>query len=148
MNPSIASAQKLFPRVMIPPTAPAAGTVNGTGLEVHQLTGGGQNYLSGRLHAKTGLDTGTPTTRQVIFTIQDSADNSAFANLLDAAGNAQTITITAVSTQSSIAIDLARARRYVRVTAVTSFTGGTSPTLFQECDLVLCGAVQDPQQAT
>jgi hypothetical protein len=149
MNPQINAAQRLCNRQLIPPTNPVAGTVNGAAVDIHQLTGGGSDYGSGRVHLVTGLDTGTPSARSVAVTIQDSADGSTgWANVLDENGAAYTLTISAVSTENSFPVNLRKCKRFIRAVAVTAFTAGTAPTLYQSVGIVLSGSNVDPQSAT
>lgn len=150
MNPQINAAQRLAHRQLIPPTSPLAGTVNGAAVDVHQLSGGGADFGSGRVHMETGVEGGTPgSARSVAVTIQDSADGSTgWANVLDENGVAYGLTISTVSTENSFPINLRKCKRFIRAVAVTAFTGGTSPTLYQSVGLMLSGAIVDPQGAT
>ena len=73
-------------RVGISPKNSTAATTNGTGFD---RTG----FLSCALHVACGAATGTPTTQSVIGKIQDSADNSTFADVTGATAAALTADI-------------------------------------------------------
>lgn len=94
-----------------------AGANNGTGVDR-------AGYDELELLVSTGAATGTPTSFSVDAKIQDSADNSSFA---DVSGLAITA-ITADNTTGSVAkIDASGLRRYVRVVTTPAYVGGTSP---------------------
>ena len=80
------------------------------------------------MHTSLGLVTGAPTTTSVISTLQHSADNSTWvAYQPDGANNAVAPALTAATTENELDIDLSLANRYIRMSSVVSFTGGTSP---------------------
>ena len=113
------------------PAAQAAGTVNGTGIDrtAHD------NPMSAVLYGACGAASGTPTTQAYDVKLQDSADNSTFADITGAA-----ITqIVADSGEGFVDVNLTTARRYIRVVRVVAFTGGSTPALpVGEC-LILGG---------
>lgn len=115
------------------PAAVGAGTRNGTGID---RTG----YNSLKLHVQTGAVSGGPSDQTVSFKIQDSADNSSFADYTPPNGSAATAQITAANSSASVSVDLTSARKYVRVQEVTAFTGGTTPTIGASSTVVLGGA--------
>lgn len=120
----------------VDPIASAAATLNGTSIDraAHSMP------LSCLLHTQTGAETGAPTGVSVTSTLQDSADNSAFANYLYDGVNAATApAVVAISADGNYSIDLTLARRYLRVVTVIAFTGGTTPTIGVAAELVLGG---------
>ena len=64
-----------------------------------------------------------------------------------AAGSGAVAQITAVSTRKRKEVDLRGAKQFIRLSATTVFTGGTSPTLFQSASICLSGADTQPAQA-
>lgn len=122
--------QVMNPAFTVTTTALSAST-NGIGTDR-------RGYETMAVMAAVGAATGSPTAQNVEVTIQDSADNSTFANLLDRDGNAVTTTgLTADSTNTYLRVDLSDARRYVRAVADPNFTGGTSPAIPFQCTLLL-----------
>lgn len=127
----------------IPPTAPAAGTVNGTGIDRLGLS-------SAVIEVETGAVTGGPTTQTLDVKIQHSdVLGSGYVDFQPAgtAASGAVAQLTAVNTRKRKSVDLRAAKRYVRLVAVTAFTGGASPTWFQSAKLVFGGADQLPAQA-
>lgn len=120
----------------VDPIASAAATINGTSIDrqAHAMP------LSALLHTQTGAATGAPTTLSVISTLQDSADNTNWANYLPDGVNAATApAVVAISADGNYSIDLTLARRYLRIVSVVAFTGGTAPTVGVAAELVLGG---------
>ncbi len=117
----------------VAPAANAAGTVNGAAIDR-------MGYQSCTVVAMTGLDTGTPTTRSATVKLQDSADGSTGWNDLTGAS----VAVSAVSSVGEVDVNLAIAKRYIRVVTTTAFTAGTSPTLFSAAAVVLGGADKLP----
>lgn len=127
------------------PLANAAGTRNGTGVD--RATPGGALYMGVTLSAILGAETGTPTSFTADFKIQDSADNSTFADYVPPGGVAADAAVTQMTAGSSIAevdIDLSGAKRYIRVVEVIAITGGTSPKVPASSTLSLYGADRTP----
>lgn len=91
-------------------------TVNGTGIDR-------MGYTSCVLLAATGAVSGAPSAKTADFKIQDSADNSTFADLT----GASLTQITADNTLGQKDVDLSGARRYIRVVQTVVLTAGTSP---------------------
>ena len=114
----------------------AAGAVNGTGID-RMVAESGKGYLSCVLFVQTGAASGSPTAQTVDAKIQDSADNSTFADYTDptTAAAAAITQITADSTNREKDVNLSNAKRYVRVVLTVAFTGGTSP--LWECNACL-----------
>lgn len=142
MNPVNNDAGKYFaPRAANVPLASTGATRNSAGID--RATPGGQLALSCKLVAQTGAVTGGPATQTLDAKLQDSADNSTFADYVPPRGvaaDAAIAQITAVNTMKTKDIDLSTARRYVRVVEVAALTGGASPTLAVESHVVLGGA--------
>lgn len=111
----------------------AAGTINGAGIDR-------RGFESCTLFASTGDIAGSPTATTVDIKLQDSADNSTFADLTGAA----LTQITAADTLEQKDIDLSGAKRYIRIVRVVAFTGGISPTVDVGVGVVLAGAVDIP----
>lgn len=126
------------------PPASAAATVNGTGID-RMSTGGPEGYVAAVLKACTGATTGGPATQTLDAKIQDSADNSSFADYKPDGATVAAITqITTANAEAHLNVDLRNARRYVRVVTTLGLTGGASPTMPYSADLILCGGVVQP----
>ena len=108
----------------------AAATVNGAFIDR-------QGYQSCVLAAQAGTATGTPTGQTVDAKLQDSADGSTGWGDLTGAAVTQ---ITADDTLEKIDVDLAVAKRYIRVVQVITLTGGSTPTLPNSSTVTLGGA--------
>ena len=136
-------AAKVVAQAALRPLAQVAGTVNGVAVDRAQLTSGAQQYRSARLHVQTGAETGGASARSVACTVQHStASGSGYANLLDESGAAIVVTVSAVDSEGrSAPFNLEGANRYLRLSAVTAFTGGTAPTLLSSAVLELCDPV-------
>lgn len=72
----------------------------------------------------TGAISGTPTATSIAVKVQhgDESDGSDMADFSGA-----TATVTAANTVAEINLVLRGAKRYVRITETTTFTGGTTP---------------------
>jgi hypothetical protein len=119
------------------PQSSAAATVDGS--SVDRFAHG--HALSCVLHQVAGADSGTPTTVSVQTKLQHSADNSTWADYTPpgASSVAETVALTAASTENSVAIDLSSADQYIRAVTTVAFTGGTSPAIEVAADIVLAG---------
>lgn len=84
-----------------------------------------------------GAPTGTPTSFSVTVKLQDSADNSTFA---DVAG--KTTGALAAAGVAEISFDPSTLRRYIRLNRVVATSGGTSPTVPNGAEILL----GDPQR--
>lgn len=104
----------------IPPAARRAnGTINGTSSDLKNA--------GGYALAIVTSDAGTGTSPSLAITVQDSADDSTFAAVSTGAGNIQPTAFTAITTVASVQaqrFDARRARRYVRVSGVTTGAAG------------------------
>jgi hypothetical protein len=97
--------------------------------------------LSAVLQLVVGAVGGAPSAVTVQSTLQHSSDNATWTNYTPdgAASAAQTSAVSAASTQTTLAVDLSGANRYLRVVTTVAFTGGTSPTALIAANLVLGG---------
>lgn len=121
---------------IFPAATQAAATVNGSSIDrfAHQ------NPLSCVMRTTTGAASGSPTGISVQSTLQHAPDNATWtAFLYDGTHSAQGAAITAADTDQNYAVDLALAYRYIRVSTVVSFTGGSSPSIFIEAGVILGG---------
>lgn len=130
------------------PTNSAAATIASVGID-RMAQGSREGFDSAALLVQVGAASGTPDSFTVIFTLQDSADNSTF-NDLDAATYAAAglsaaafTTITAAGV-ASYAVNLQPLRRYIGVKAVVAFVNGTSPKIPVSCCVALTGAHHTP----
>lgn len=116
------------------------GTVNGVGID-RMPTGSSQGHMSCELHAQSGpIYTGAGPLLDI--KMQDSADNSTFADLLDRAGNVVAAAqITALNTERRVSVDLGIARQFVRAVAVVS---GTTTLVDMAATIVLGGTINPP----
>lgn len=134
--------------VGIPPTAPAAGTVTGANFTTGVDRTG---FTSVEVEVVVGAVTGAPSTQTLDVKIQHSDTvGGAYTDWVPVTGVAASgavAQITTVSTRKKKTIDLKGAKACIRVSALTAFTGGSSPTLFQAVNLSLAGADTLPAQA-
>lgn len=120
----------------VEPQSSAAATVNGGSIDrvAHSLAG------CCVMHTAVGALGGAPSTTSVQSTLQHSPDNSTWtAYQPDGANNAQAAALTTANTENSLNVDLTLANRYIRVSTVVGFTGGTSPTALVVADVILSG---------
>jgi hypothetical protein len=91
----------------------------------------------------TGAVTGTPTSFAVSSKLQDSADGSAWADVVASQAN-PTVTIPdviAINSNNILEVDLSGLRRFVRMVHTVAFVGGTSPTVLLAEECILGGGV-------
>jgi hypothetical protein len=119
----------ISPREGIPPADYTAGATNGTGID---RTG----YLSCTIFAQTGVASGSPSAQTVNVKLQDSADNSTFA---DVTGQALT-EISADSTTGQLDVDLGTLKQYIRLVSTVAFTGGSTPAWDVAASVILGGS--------
>lgn len=101
-----------------------------------------QGFYSCVIGVATGEASGAPDTQSVIAKLQhgDDADGGDMADFTGGASDA-------VTTDDGVAqknINLADAKRYVRVRTVTAFSGGSTPEVPVAALLVLGGADENP----
>ena len=106
----------------------AAGVVDGTGIDR-------TDFSSCVLKLSTGAATGGPSPQTADAKLQDSADNSNFADVTDGA----VTQITADSGEEFVDIDLSQLEQFVRVRRTVVLTGGASPTWAVSTELVFGG---------
>lgn len=115
MNQAMLRAPQEYSKVLLAVALAAGnGPVNGAGID---RTG----YTSVIVDASFAF-AGTPTGGTVTALLQDSADNTTFANF----GSPVAVPV-AASGLASIAADLSGARQFVRVVLTGAPTGGNSP---------------------
>lgn len=90
-------------------------------------------YLGAVFAVEVGATSGTPTSFTVDAKVQESDDNSTYA---DVAGAAMT-QITAINSHGEINVSLAGLKRYVRLYLDAGFTGGTAPKVLMAATCVL-----------
>jgi len=132
-------------RIGTVPAAVAAATRNGTGID--RATPGGALYTGCTLVGSLGATSGTPTSFTATFKLQDSADNSTYADFVPGGEVAAAGALTENTTASTLAekdINLSAARRYIRVVEVVAFVGGTSPTIGVCSQVILYGSDRTP----
>lgn len=128
-------------------TNEAAGTINGTGVD-RMAQGSREGFDSCVLFGQCGAASGTPTTQAVDFKLQDSADNSSFADLSAAvqleSGTSSLTQQVADSGSQQLNINLRPCRRYIRAVCTVAFTGGSTPKIPVSATLILGGSHHTP----
>jgi hypothetical protein len=120
------------------PLASTGGAArNGTGFDR-------QSFHSGVLVCTSGAATGTPTSFTFAAKIQDSDDNSVFADYNDGSGVVAITNIIAINSFARKKFSLIKARRFIRVVETVTFVGGTAPTLAVQETVTLGGASEQP----
>jgi hypothetical protein len=108
------------------PAANAAGTRNGTALEI-------KDTRSIVVTANIGATSGTPDSFSVAYKLQDSTDGTTFADATDADSNTAVLTVTTASSAGELDINLVKfcreAATHIRFLETVAFVGGTSPTV-------------------
>lgn len=90
------------------------------------------------LQLASGAVSGAPTSFSLSAQLQHSPDNSTWSNF----GSA--IQVTAADADASANVDLSGAAEYLRAVVTPSFTGGTSPSVLGQADIVLGGEQELP----
>lgn len=126
----------LKPLVLPTVTPLSAGTTSGLWIDRSK-------FLSAVVGLATGAVTGTPTAQSVTVTLKTSDDSggSGAVDLKDMEGNAVTVALTTGSAVIDKDVDLLGAKKYIGVSVVTAFTGGTTPAV----PVNLFVALGDPQ---
>ncbi|KKL70474.1 hypothetical protein LCGC14_2104530 [marine sediment metagenome] len=116
------------------------GTINGVSID-RMPTGSQQGFLSAELVAMTG-PTFTGAGPLVDFKLQDSADDSTFADIATGApgGPIAAAQISAANQILRVDVDLSKLRQFVRIVAVVS---GTT-TLVDLAGVLVLGGVLNP----
>lgn len=125
---------QLHPATGLAALTNSAGTRNGSAVDRLQ---GGSMANSLVLLCNVGATTGSPSAQTYDCKLQDSADGSTGWN--DIAGAAITQKTSATAALSHVDVNLAGAKRYLRVVEVVAFTGGSQPATPAGVVLVLGG---------
>lgn len=123
--------------LLLPTVTPlTAGTIAGLWLDRSE-------FKSAVVGLATGAVTGAPTAQSVTVTLKtsDASDGTGAVDLKDMDGNAVTIALTTGSAVIDKDVDLLGAKKYIGVSVVTAFTGGTTPAV----PVNLFVALGDPQ---
>lgn len=107
--------------------------VNGAGIDR-------STFASGVLVVTNGATSGSPTSFTVTGKVQDSADNSSFADYKPDGTNVASLVNSTAGSTAQLDVDLATARQYIRVVTTPAFVAGTSPTVIAGANLVLGGS--------
>ena len=99
----------------------ASGDATNDGLTFDRDAHGWAGVLS--FLCRVGKETGSPTSVTRICKVQDSADDSAWADVTDVTP----ITLIADDTEAKLDVDAQKYRRYLRCVMTVLFVGGTSP---------------------
>jgi len=116
-------------KVALQPQA-LSGSSDVNGIEIDTQAVGQKARMAQFLFA-VGAATGTPSAVSINFRLQHTATTgSGYADFADtdvveSLGKA----LTAVNTSNTINVELAGTKRFVRIVATPTFTGGTSPTI-------------------
>jgi hypothetical protein len=121
------------------PANDAGGTTNGAAID--RMGVGDDGFLSCVLVAECGAASGSPSSFTYDAKLQDSPDGS--TDWLDISG-ASVTQVTANNTLREKDINLAGARRHIRVVRVVAFVAGTTPALPVAEAIVLGGAFKLP----
>lgn len=119
----------------INPASLSAGSSNG--LTIDRL-----GYLDAKVHLKAGAATGTPSAQGVSLKMQ-TGDASDGSDMADVAGDT-IAALTANNAEANLNIDLSGYKRYLRVVATVTFTGGTTPAIPAAATVALGGARNIP----
>lgn len=117
-----------------PQAISGSSAVNGSGVDT-------KNYRDAMAVIRTGATAGTPVSFTVDGKVQDSADNSSFADVT----GLTFAQITAANTTKLLRLNLmGDQRRYLRIVVTPAFTGGTSPSVQMFGVILLGNAVFNP----
>lgn len=135
-------SQNVAVRAQVAPATISAATTVGTGIDLRGIA----NHAQGaKAVVYIGAATGTPDSFTVDAKIEDSADNSSWAQATDAEGNNYAMTqATAAGIGVIDNVDLGRLRRYVRLSITHAFVNGTSPKLGLSGVLLIGNAQENP----
>jgi hypothetical protein len=120
-----------------PPLADTGSVVNGTSVDLTTK----QSPHSGVLVAMAGAATGSPSAQTLNVKLQDSADDSTFADIVPAVAITE---IAADNGKQVVDVDLRNLRRYVRAVTTVVLTGGSTPTWPVATALVMGGQEEIP----
>lgn len=125
---------EILPIAGLAALANSAGTRTGAAIDRLQ-SGAMSNSLV--LACNVGATTGAPSAATYDCKVQDSADGSTGWADLSGAAITQKTSLTAGLVQRDV--DLAPAKRFIRVVEVIAFTGGTTPATPAAVDVILGG---------
>ena len=138
-------SQNVAVREQVAPALLAAGAANGTTINVLAAANKNANFQGAKAVVHVGAATGTPDSFTVNAKVQDSANDSDWADATDAEGNAYAMTaITAGGIGTIENIDIGRLRQYVRLVVTPAFVNGTSPHIYASAVLVLGNSQENP----
>lgn len=104
-------------------------------------------YDSANVLLAVGAVTGAPTTQSTTIKVQHSDDATFATDVNDAPASAyldSIPTLTADNSSANFDIDLVGLKRYIRVVATVSFTGGTTPAQYVASSIVLGDGTNQP----
>lgn len=119
-------------RAISPQTLTGTTAANGTGIDR-------SGYDSVKIIGSTGAVGGTPSSFTVTFKLQDSADNSTFADV-----SGKSFTVTAADGENTLDVSLIGLNQYIRVVMTPAFVAGTSPSVLAAAAVNLGGAAVLP----
>ncbi len=107
-----------------------------------------QGYSTAALNAYVVKASGAPTAASTAVKLQESADNSTWADALDNTGTVIGATVDVHAADGEVyarieGLGLNR-KRYLRVVETTTFTGGTTPAVLVTAEILLGNAYQKP----
>lgn len=100
---------------------------NGTSVDQRAI----EQFAAGCVLINVGAATGSPSSFSVVYTLEESDDDSTFTTAQhtnDSASGDATVTVTAAGNYS-IEFEPGRLKRYYRLKRAVTITGGSSPTL-------------------
>ena len=117
------------------PATQSAGTVNG---DIIERLG----FFDGVTFLSVGVASGAPSAQGVALKVQhgDAADGSDMADVTGATIAA----LTADNTTGELDLDLNSFKRYLRVVATITFTGGTAPKIPVSVSIALGNSISTP----
>lgn len=117
-----------------PQSFSGSGTVNGASVDRY----GHNTPLSCVVHLSTGAVSGTPSSFTLTAQLQHSPDGTTWSNF------GSSFALNAANSDASQNVDLSGAHEYLRVAVTPAFTGGTSPSVLGQADLILGGQLELP----
>ncbi len=119
----------------VPPQSfSGSGAVNGTGIDRYAHN----NAASCVVHLSSGAVSGAPTSFTLTAQLEHAPDNATWSTF------GASFDVTAAGADASQNVDLSGASEYLRVVVTPAFTGGTSPAVLGQADLILGGEQELP----
>jgi hypothetical protein len=131
-------------KLMLAPIAVLATTASSQWFDRHDE----DEYAEASFLITLGATAGTPTSFSVIATVEESADKSTVTTATDYAGSNLTTTLTAAGTMARLHFAPATLKRYFRLTRVTAFVDGSTPSVITGVVLEVDGAQKVPVDST